>query len=126
MAKLKKKKIKTLTGNKAVLLKRGCQLRFEIKEAEAQLAQIKKEINLRGPGTYENEAGNKLKIVEKSIKSKIDPKDVFKIFKKRGHASLILDVVDINLTALKKHLSSDTIDDLQDEIDVIHAWTWEV
>jgi hypothetical protein len=114
-----------LKGDKAVLLAEGCKINKEKKKAEKRLAEIKKEIGIKAPGTYVNKAGDELVIAETEKWSDISPKKVLDYLKKNRLSNRFPEVVKVQMAPLKKLVPETIIEKWRFPLDSILRWTWK-
>jgi len=109
-----------VTGRKASLINKACRINNQIKELEAQLKAIKKELDIDKPGTYMADEGV---LVVKSAKkyAPIDPETFYNRLKAEGRINHFFECIKVQVTATKKIMD---ISSLQEVIGETLKWSW--
>jgi len=123
MAKVKTTHI--LEGKNALLLAEGAKLNKIKKEAEKRLTEIKKELGIKEPNTYKNEAGDALVVSIMDKNSDIEPKKVMAYLKKMKMTARFPEVIKVQLTPLRKIVPESIIEGWQIKLDPIIKYSWK-
>jgi len=123
MAKVKTTHI--LEGKNALLLAEGAKLNKIKKEAEKRLTEIKKELGIKEPNTYKNEAGDALVVSIMDKNSDIEPKKVMAYLKKMKMTARFPEVIKVQLTPLRKIVPESVIEGWQIKLDPIIKYSWK-
>jgi len=123
MAKAKTTHI--LEGKNALLLAEGAKLNKIKKEAEKRLTEIKKELGIKEPNTYKNEAGDALVVSIMDKNSDIEPKKVMAYLKKMKMTARFPEVIKVQLTPLRKIVPESVIEGWQIKLDPIIKYSWK-
>ena len=121
-------KVKTtymLEGKNALLLAEGAKLNKIKKEAEKRLTEIKKELGIKEPNTYKNEAGDALVVSIMDKNSDIEPKKVMAYLKKMKMTARFPEVIKVQLTPLRKIVPESVIEGWQIKLDPIIKYSWK-
>ena len=114
-----------LTGEKAILLNKGCKYDRKIKELQEKLKEIKIELEIEEPGTYTNDIGDVLIVTRRDRFEDIPPSRLLKYLKSKRRGTKFINCIKVHFTKAKRYIDEADIPKLRKKKGETISFSWK-